>query len=62
MNIKKELIEMKVVLINGQYLASINESQVVETRELPEGVNLGAMGEVEYDHQTGQIIIDGQIY
>lgn len=53
---------MKVVLINGQYLAIINDSQVIETKELPEGMNLGVMGEVEYDHQTGQIIIDGQIY
>ncbi|WP_170061474.1 hypothetical protein [Rummeliibacillus pycnus] len=51
----------KVVLINGKYLAILNDRQVIETKELPEGIDLGAMGEVEYDHQTGQIIIDGQI-
>lgn len=51
----------KVVLINGQYLAILHETHVIETRELPEGIQLGAMGEVEYDHQTGQIIVDGQI-
>ncbi|MGX9134209.1 hypothetical protein ACWV26_07495 [Rummeliibacillus sp. JY-2-4R] len=51
----------KIVLVNGQYLAILNESHVVETRELPEGMNLGAMAEVEYDHTTGQIIVDGQI-
>ena len=51
----------KVVLVNGQYLAIINELHVVETRELPEGIQLGAMSEVEYDHITGQIIVDGQI-
>ncbi|GEL06434.1 hypothetical protein M2M59_09045 [Rummeliibacillus sp. G93] len=51
----------KVVLVNGEYLAIINERQMVETRELPKGINLGAMGEVEYDQKTGQIIVDGQI-
>ncbi len=51
----------KIVLVNGQYLAILNESHVVETRELPEGMILGAMAEVEYDHLTGQIIVDGQI-
>lgn len=51
----------KVVLVNGKYLAILDERHVVETKELPEGINLGPMGEVEYDKKTGQIIVDGQI-
>ncbi len=51
----------KVVLVNGEYLAILDERQVVRTKKLPEGLDLGPMGEVQYDQDTGKIIVDGKI-
>ncbi|MGX9134343.1 hypothetical protein ACWV26_08180 [Rummeliibacillus sp. JY-2-4R] len=50
----------KVVLVNGEYLAILDERQEVHTKKLPEGLELGPMGEVQYDQKTGEIIVDGQ--